>query len=148
MRNGQNDHCKRFFFHKINKNLQRKPGMKYFVHLQVWRHSRRIQSFFVWEKRKFTLLLGIKVSHYQFVIFIPLSYCFEKTIAFDVKALFARRPVSQLIKPGEYNKRILGKDYSAPRDFSWIENSNYYLRYYSYIAWTVFSFVTCQDSAL
>ena len=36
--------CKRFFFHKINKNMQRKPGMKYFVHLQVWCHSLWIQN--------------------------------------------------------------------------------------------------------
>ena len=37
--------CKKFFFHKINKNMQRKPGMKCFVHSRVWRHSRRIQNF-------------------------------------------------------------------------------------------------------
>ena len=33
----------------------------------------------------------------QFVIFNPLSYCFEEIIGFDVKALFASRPVSRLI---------------------------------------------------
>ena len=32
------------FFQKINKNMQRKLGMKYFEHLRVWRHSRRIQN--------------------------------------------------------------------------------------------------------
>ena len=41
----------------------------------------------------------------QFVIFKPLSYCFEETIGFDVKASFASRPVSCLIrlynKPGD-----------------------------------------------
>ena len=36
----------------------------------------------------------------QFVIFKPLSYCFEETIGFDVMASFARPPVSRLIKPG------------------------------------------------
>ena len=34
---------------------------------------------------------------YQFVIFKPLSYCFQETIGFDVRALFASRPVSRLI---------------------------------------------------
>ena len=34
----------------------------------------------------------------QFVIFNPLSYCFEGTIGFDVKASFASRPVSLLIR--------------------------------------------------
>ena len=56
----------------------------------------------------------------QFVIFKPLSHCFEETIGFDVKASFASRPVSRLIS--WYNKRILIKGYSVPRDFSWIEN--------------------------
>ena len=37
--------CKRFFFHKINKKMQSKPGIKYFIHSLVWRHSRRIQNF-------------------------------------------------------------------------------------------------------
>ena len=34
----------------------------------------------------------------QFVIFKPLSYCFEETIGFDVKASFASRPRSRLIR--------------------------------------------------
>ena len=34
---------------------------------------------------------------YQSVIFKPLSYCFEETIGFDVKASFTSRPVSRLI---------------------------------------------------
>ena len=34
----------------------------------------------------------------QFVIFNPLSYCFEGTIGFDVKASFASRPESRLIR--------------------------------------------------
>ena len=41
----------------------------------------------------------------QFVVFKPLSYCFEETIGFHVKASFASRPVSRLIrwynKPGD-----------------------------------------------
>ena len=47
MRNGQNDHkaVKSSFFHKINKNRQRKPGVKCFVHSRVWRHSHWIQDF-------------------------------------------------------------------------------------------------------
>ena len=35
---------------------------------------------------------------YQFVIFNPLSYCFEETIEFDVKAAFASRPVLRVIR--------------------------------------------------
>ena len=38
-------------------------------------------------------------SVYQLVIFKPLSYCFEETIGFDVKASFARGPVLRLSKP-------------------------------------------------
>ena len=30
--------CRKFILHKINKNMKRKPGMKYIVHWQVWRH--------------------------------------------------------------------------------------------------------------
>ena len=37
-------------------------------------------------------------SSTQFVIFKPLSYCFEETIVFDVKASFASRPLSRLIR--------------------------------------------------
>ena len=28
--------CERFFLHKINEDMQRKPGIKYFVHSLVW----------------------------------------------------------------------------------------------------------------
>ena len=35
---------------------------------------------------------------YQFVIFKSLSHCFEATIGFDVKASFASRPNSRLIR--------------------------------------------------
>ena len=34
----------------------------------------------------------------QFVIFKPLSYCFEETIGFDVKTSFASCPLSHLIR--------------------------------------------------
>ena len=37
-------------------------------------------------------------TFYQFVIFKPLSYCFEERIGFDVKASFASRPESRLIR--------------------------------------------------
>ena len=39
-------------------------------------------------------------------IFKQLSYCFEETAGFDVKALFARRTVSRLIKPGDVTKEF------------------------------------------
>ena len=49
----------------------------------------------------------------SFVIFKPLSYCFEETIGFDVKASFACRPVSRLIrwynKPGNITKEFWEK---------------------------------------
>ena len=35
---------------------------------------------------------------FQFVIFKPISYCFEETIGFDVETSFASRPVSRLIR--------------------------------------------------
>ena len=69
-----------------------------------------------------------KVKKFQFVIFNPLSYCFEEMIGFDVKALFASRPVSRLTgditRPDEITTKfwILRKRYSVPRDFSWIDN--------------------------
>ena len=43
-----------------------------------------------------TALLSVRRK--QFVIFKPLSYCFEETIGFDVKASFASRPVSRLLR--------------------------------------------------
>ena len=42
----------------------------------------------------------------QFVVFKPLSYCFEETVGFDVKAKFARPPVSRLIKPRDITKEF------------------------------------------
>ena len=52
-----------------------------------------------------------KVKKFQFVIFKPLNYCFEEIIGFDIKASFASRPVSRLIrwynKTRWYNNRIL-----------------------------------------
>ena len=40
--------------------------------------------------------LNRSVLVYQFVIFKPLSYCFEETTGFEVKALFASGPVSRI----------------------------------------------------
>ena len=46
----------------------------------------------------------------QFLLFKTLSYCFEETVEFDVKASFASRPVSRLIrfynKPGDITKEF------------------------------------------
>ena len=42
----------------------------------------------------------------QFVIFKPLSYCFEETIGFGVQVSFARRPVSCLIKLVDITKKF------------------------------------------
>ena len=50
------------------------------------------------------------IDIYKFVIFKPLSYCFEETIGFEVKASFASRPLSRLIrlysKPGDITKEF------------------------------------------
>ena len=46
----------------------------------------------------------------QFVIFKPLSSCFEETIGFDIKASFASRPVSLLIS-WYNNQMILQKNF-------------------------------------
>ena len=40
--------------------------------------------------------IDIIIVKNQFLIFKPLSYCFEKTIEFDIKASFSSRPVSHL----------------------------------------------------
>ena len=46
----------------------------------------------------------VSVTGCQFVVFKPVSYSFDETIGFDSKALFARRPVLRLIKPGDITK--------------------------------------------
>ena len=51
----------------------------------------------------------MKFYAFQFVIFKSLSYCFEETLRFDVNALFAWRPVSRLIKPGDITKEFQEK---------------------------------------
>ena len=56
---------------------------------------------------------SISQLHFQFVIFKPLSYCFEQTIGFDVKESFASRPQSRPIiwhnKPGDITKEFREK---------------------------------------
>ena len=42
----------------------------------------------------------------QFVTFKLLNHCFEEARGFDVKAPFARRLVSRIIKPGEMTKEF------------------------------------------
>ena len=37
--------CKRFFFHKINKNMQEKPAVECLVHSRVRLHLCQIQNF-------------------------------------------------------------------------------------------------------
>ena len=45
-----------------------------------------------------------QAGSWQFVVFKPLIYYFKETIGFDVKASFARRPVSRLLKLGDITK--------------------------------------------
>ena len=49
--------------------------------------------------------------------FKSLSYYFEETIKFDVKASLARGSVSRLVKPGDITKKNSRNGSSAPRDF-------------------------------
>ena len=60
----------------------------------------------------------------QFVIFKPLSYCFEETIGRKSLVCKSSNVASNQViwQTRWYNKRILKKGYSVPRDFSWIEN--------------------------
>ena len=55
-------------------------------------------------------VLEINNKYTQFVIFKPLSYCFEEIIGFDVKASFASRSESCLIRwynePGDITKEF------------------------------------------
>ena len=53
-----------------------------------------IHHYYIFTKRRITITKLVK----QFVIFKPLSYCFEETIGFDLKVSFASRPVSHLIR--------------------------------------------------
>ena len=53
---------------------------------------------------------------YQFIIFKSLSYCFEETIGFDVKASFASRPASRLNR--WYNKQVIQQKNFDKRLFS------------------------------
>ena len=48
-------------------------------------------------------------AKYQFVVPKLLRYCFEETIGFDGKALFARPPVLRLIKPGDITSKFQEK---------------------------------------
>ena len=59
-------------------------------------------------KKKYDLKCKIYslFSNNQFVIFKTLSYCFEEITRFDVKALFARPPMSRLIKADDITKEI------------------------------------------
>ena len=43
---------------------------------------------------------------FQFVVFKPLSYCFEKIIGFNKYASFARPSVLPLIKPDHITKEF------------------------------------------
>ena len=54
----------------------------------------------------------------QFVVFELLSHCFEERIGFDV----CKASSVASNQTSWYNKRTLRKEYSVPRDFSWIEN--------------------------
>ena len=60
--------------------------------------------------------IGGKGGESFHLIFKPLSYCFEETIVFDVKASFTCRPVSRLIS--WYNNQVIQQKTFAKRLFS------------------------------
>ena len=70
---------------------------------------------------------------WQFVIFKPLSYCFEKTIGFDVKASFASCPPSRLIrrynKPGGITKEFWEKAIQFHETFHGLKITNWWYRF-------------------
>ena len=75
-----------------------------------------------WNLNSLHCRFTVRIYYSQRVVFNLLSYCFEGTTGFDVKASFASRPVSRLIR--WYNKKIMIKIYSVSRDFTWIEITN------------------------
>ena len=73
-------------------------------------------------------ILKCSDQHIQFVMIKPLSYCFEETIGFDVKASFASRPLSRLIKwynkPGDKTKEFWEKAIQFQGTFHELKNTN------------------------
>ena len=67
---------------------------------------------------------------YQFVIFKPLSCCFQETIGFDVKSSLASRPMSRLIrwynKPGDITKKFWEKAIQFHGIFHRFKITNWY----------------------
>ena len=61
----------------------------------------------IWYKHKYSCNMSRTIPVWNFK---PLSFCFEETIWFDVKASFASRPRSRLIrwykKPGDITKEF------------------------------------------
>ena len=95
----------------------------------------------------------------QFVIFKPLSYCFEEAIGFDLKASFASRPMLRLIswysKPGDITKEYWEKAIQFRGNFHWLKITNWttnfealdsrYLRAFLPIFRKTFSFLSLYD---
>ena len=68
----------------FSKNLHRRLGFKY--------ASVDIQRILIPD------ITGSIGDENQFVIFKPISHCFRETKGFDIKASFASRPESRLIR--------------------------------------------------
>ena len=78
-------------------NLDVKSVSQHYEHLKNW----QLADFLGESNKCIDVLIGVDYyysSILQFVIFKPLSYCFEKTMGFDVNASFASRPESRLIR--------------------------------------------------
>ena len=102
------------------------------------KNGKRMSSFFwLWSNQsdarliqtdiKLALLLPERET--QFVIFKPLSYSFKEKIGFDVKASFASRSVSRLIrwynKPGEIIKEFWEKAIQFHGSFHGLKIANW-----------------------
>ena len=53
---------------------------------------------YTYRRERYQCNAKVKLSPLQFAIFKPIRYCFKETKGFDVKASFASRPESLLIR--------------------------------------------------
>ena len=63
------------------------------IHIQIYNNNNNNNN----NNNGYYFSLSKLFIHIEFVIFKPLSYCFKKTIGFDVKTSFPSRPESRLI---------------------------------------------------
>ena len=84
----------KFFFYKINKNMQRKLRIKCFVRLRFWHHSRQIQNLVTswlcenWSKHQKTLCKALfPWNHYNYAMKIRVSFWSQVSFKSSFKLL-------------------------------------------------------------